>query len=378
MHKTDFLIIGAGAVGLAVAVELSKRFSGRQIVLLERHPKFGQETSSRNSEVIHAGIYYPKGSLKARLCVEGNRLLYGFCSQWNVPHQRMGKFIVATTDEETSTLESLFATGTENGIEDLQMVDRSYIFRQEPHINACAALYSPSTGIVDSHQLMARLEWCALQQGAICAYQHEVLSIEPAPRSHAVVYRGPAGQEEALTCQWLINCAGLSSDHIAALAGIDIDRAGYRLFLCKGEYFKIPYAKSLLVSRLIYPPPFKDLRGLGIHVTKTLDGMVRLGPNALYVDDLDYTVHAEHALPFYYSVKDYLPFLSYDDLQPDMAGIRPKLQAPGTPIRDFVIRHETEKRLQGMINLIGIESPGLTSCLSIARMVGDVVAADAS
>jgi L-2-hydroxyglutarate oxidase LhgO len=378
MHTTDFLIIGAGAVGLAVAVELSKRFPGRHIVMLERHPKFGQETSSRNSEVIHAGIYYPTGSLKARLCVEGNRLLYGFCSQWNVPHERMGKLIVATTDDEISTLESLLATGMENGVADLKMVDRSYLARHEPQVNACAAIYSPSTGIVDAHQLMARLEWRALQQGVMCVYQHEVLGIQSAPRSHAVRYRGPAGQDETVVCQWLINSTGLSSDHIAGLAGIDIDRAGYRLFPCKGEYFKIPHAKSLLVSRLIYPPPFKDLRGLGIHVTKTLDGMVRLGPNAFYVDELDYTVDDDHALPFYNSVKAYLPFLTCDDLQPDMAGIRPKLQAPGTPIRDFVIRHETEHGLQGLINLIGIESPGLTSCLSIARMVGDLIAQDES
>ena len=160
------------------------------------------------------------------------------------------------------------------------------------------------------------------------------------------------------------------------MMGIDVDQAGYRLYLCKGEYFSIPLTKSKRVSRLIYPPPYKDLKGLGIHVTKMLDGMIKLGPNAFYVDELDYTVDPEHAEEFYDSIKDYLPFLERDDLQPDMAGIRPKLQAPGTPIRDFVVVHEKDRGLKGVINLIGIESPGLTSCLSLAKMVGDIIGAE--
>ncbi|MEI6127655.1 MAG: NAD(P)/FAD-dependent oxidoreductase [Pseudomonadota bacterium] len=376
MNKADFLIIGAGAVGLAIAAALSEKFHPRSVVVLERHHKFGQETSSRNSEVIHAGIYYPRGSLKARLCVEGNRLMYDFCRQWDIPHAQSGKLIVATTDEEAATMHSLFVTGRENGVEDLQMLDTVQVSRLEPNVNALAALYSPLTGIVDSHRLMARLEWLAVRNGTICAYNHEVIRIGCAKsRAAAVCYRDPSGRENSLQCRWVINSAGLSSDFIAALMGIAVDRAGYRLFPCKGEYFKVAGSKARLVSRLIYPPPFKDLQGLGIHVTKSLDGMVKLGPNAFYVDELEYSVDPEHVALFFESVKDYLPFLEIQDLEPDMAGIRPKTQAPNTPVRDFVICHEVERGLEGVINLIGIESPGLTSCLSIARMVRSMIEA---
>ena len=373
MDKTDVLIVGGGVVGLAIAAELADRFRNRSIVVLERHQKFGQETSSRNSGVIHAGIYYPKGSLKARLCVEGNRLMYDFCSKWEVPCKRSGKLIVASTDREVATIESLLAHGKENGVEDLELLDRSEIAKYEPNINASAAIFSPSSGIVDSHQLMARLEWLAGSKKTIIAYQHEVARIEPGEKTHTVFYCGPEGQRDSIECTWLINSAGLSSDYVASLMGIDIDGAGYRLFPCKGEYFSIPSSKSKLISRLIYPPPFKDLRGLGIHVTKSFDGMVKLGPNAFYVDEPDYTVNPEHAVQFYDSVKGFLPFLEADDLQPDMAGVRPKLQAPGSPIRDFVVCHETGRGLKGVINLIGIESPGFTSCLSLAGMVGDII-----
>lgn len=373
VDTTDITIIGAGVVGLAVAAELADRFSNYSIVLLERHDSFGQETSSRNSEVVHAGIYYPAGSLKARLCVEGNPLLYDFCARWDIPCNRCGKLIVANTDEEVATLQSLITRGSENGVEDLQFLDRSRVASLEPHIRAAVAVFSPSTGIVDTHQLMARLEWLALKRKVMCAYQHEVTGIKPQKNGFAVFYNDPQHNSGNLTTSWLINCAGLASDYIAALMGIDIDGAGYRLYPCKGEYFSIPFSKAKRVSRLIYPPPYKDLKGLGIHVTKMLDGMVKLGPNAFYVDQIDYTVNPEHLGEFYASVTDYLPFLERDDLQPDMAGIRPKLQAPGTPIRDFVVCHEKERGLQGAINLIGIESPGLTSCLSLAKMVGDII-----
>ena len=373
MDKTEITIIGAGVVGLAIAAELANRFPNHAIVLLERHDSFGQETSSRNSEVVHAGIYYPQGSLKARLCVEGNRLLYDFSNTWHIPFNRCGKLIVANTDEEVATLDSLITRGRENGVMDLQWLDRPRIASMEPDIRAVKAIFSPSTGIVDSHQLMARLEWLALKGNVVCAYQHAVSAITRERDGFKVSYDGPQHEPGNLKTTWLINCAGLASDGIAAMMGIDVDQAGYRLYLCKGEYFSIPLSKSKRVSRLMYPPPYKDLKGLGIHVTKMLDGMIKLGPNAFYVDELDYTVDPEHAEEFYDSVEDYLPFLERDDLQPDMAGIRPKLQAPGTPIRDFVVCHEKERGLKGAINLIGIESPGLTSCLSLAKMVGDIL-----
>jgi len=374
MSTTDFLVIGAGVAGLAIAAELAQRFAEKSVTVLERHAKFGQETSSRNSEVIHAGIYYPPGSLKARLCVSGNRMLYDFCRTRDIPHQRLGKLIVAGSDQEMATLAALLATGRENGVDDLEMLDAQQVARMEPQVRACGALYSPSTGVIDSHRLMARLELLALGSGAAIAYNHEVIGISPGKNAAAVVYRTPSGSEETIGCGYLINSAGLAADHIAGLMGIDSDRAGYRLFPCKGEYFTLPRSAAQRMAHLIYPPPFKDLRGLGIHVTKSLDGAARLGPNAFYVDSLDYTVDAAHAALFYESVREYLPFVAPGDLRPDMAGIRPKLQAPNTPIRDFVICHEHERGLAGVINLIGIESPGLTSCLSMAKMVGDMIA----
>ncbi len=243
----------------------------------------------------------------------------------------------------------------------------------EPHVEAISALWSPSTGIIDSHGLTARLAWRAAEQGATVACRHEVIGIDKAADGYDVYFLCPDSAQDILRCSWVVNCAGLGAERIAASAGIDSAAAGYRLYYCKGEYFRIPPSKGQLVSHLVYPPPYKDLLGLGIHVTKSLDGMTKLGPNAFYVDGLDYDVDPGHAREFYDGVKDYLPFLSRDDLQPDTAGIRPKLQAPGTPARDFVIRHEADKGLPGFINLIGIESPGLTSCLAIGNMVADMI-----
>ncbi|MCX8044647.1 MAG: NAD(P)/FAD-dependent oxidoreductase [Desulfobacterota bacterium] len=375
MIAFDILIIGAGVVGLAIAAHVAQRFSGNSIAVLERHGKFGQETSSRNSEVIHAGIYYPSGSLKARLCVAGNRMLYDFCRAAHVPHQRTGKLILAADAPEMETIRTLFQTGTANGIDDLKLIDGTELRRMEPQVTAWGALYSPSTGIIDSHQLMARLEARALSMGAVIAYQHDVINVVPGNAATTVLYRAPSGSEERLTCRWFVNAAGLGAQHIAASMGIDCDTAGYRLFFCKGEYFFLRNPAARNLKHLIYPPPFKDLRGLGIHITRSLDGTVRLGPNAVYVDRLDYSVDPAHAKQFYESIQPYLPFVSFSDLQPDMAGIRPKLQGPGETFRDFVICHEHERGLPGIINLIGIESPGLTACLSIAETVGDMIAA---
>jgi len=204
----------------------------------------------------------------------------------------------------------------------------------------------------------------------IIAYQHEVLDIEPENEKYRVFYRSPDGSLQSILTSWLINSSGLSSDKTASLLGIDIDEAGYRLHPCKGEYFSIPPSKAKRVSHLIYPPPFTDLRGLGIHLTRFPDKSVKLGPNAFYIDEEDYSVNPGHAADFFNSIKDYLPFLELKDLTPDMAGIRPKLQKPGESIHDFIICHEKERGLKKAINLIGIESPGLTSCLSLARLVG--------
>jgi len=375
MDQTDFLIIGAGVVGLAIAAEISKRFPEKSVILLEKHPKFGQETSSRNSEVIHAGMYYPEDSLKAELCISGNRLMYDFCKKFNIPHEQTGKLIVAKTDKEISTLETILSQGAKNGVTDLKLLDRSEISEYEPEICAKAAVFSPSTGTVDSHQLMKRLEQLALERKTVIAYNHEVFKIEHENEKYRVFYRLPDGSQQSAATSWLINSGGLSSDKIASFMGIDIEQAGYRLYPCKGEYFSLPASKAKRVSHLIYPPPFKDLLGLGIHLTRFPDKSVKLGPNAFYVDRKDYSVSSDHAMDFFNSIKNYLPFLELSDLQPDMAGIRPKLQKPGGPFHDFIICHEKERGLNRAVNLIGIESPGLTSCLSLAGRLGDMIVA---
>ncbi len=373
MKQVDIAIIGAGVVGLAVASELSGKFEDKSIVLVERHNKFGQETSSRNSEVIHGGIYYPTGSLKAKLCVDGNKRLYRFCEEWDIPHNRLGKLIIARTEEEIPVLESILIKGLDNKVFDLELLNADQARKLEPHIKAVAAVLSPSTGIIDSHSLMSRLEWLARQQGTMFAYNHEVTMVEYGSNGYQVTYRGPDGRKDKILCKWLINCAGLGADKIPSWLGMDIDQAAYRIYPCKGEYFGVSNAKSSLVSRLVYPPPLKELKGLGIHATKTLDGRLRFGPNAFYVDNLDYSVDEGHALEFYNSIKTYLPFVDFADLHPDMAGIRPKIQGPGDPVQDFAVKHEVDCGFEGLINLIGIESPGLTSSLSLASMVGDLV-----
>jgi len=299
MRKIDVLIIGAGVVGLAVAAELSS-CAGKKagsVVIMEKHDSFGRETSSRSSEVIHAGIYYPTGSLKARLCVEGNPLLYSFCEKWHIAHHRTGKLIVANTPQEITSLESIYNQARANGVNDIEELDARQINRLEPHIRAETALFSPSTGIIDSHALMARLEQIALQNGALPAYCHYLQAIEPLKGDgYRVNFQNPDGSADTMDCRYIINCAGLQADHIAALAGIAIAESGYRQYYCKGEYFSLPQSKAALVTRLIYPPPLHELTGLGIHATKTLDGRLKLGPNAIYTDNPeDYSVNAAHA-----------------------------------------------------------------------------------
>jgi L-2-hydroxyglutarate oxidase LhgO len=374
MDTFETLIIGAGVVGLAVARELAGRCPGSSIVVLEQHPRFGQETSSRNSEVIHAGMYYPSGSLKARLCVEGNRLLYDYCREHGVAHERMGKLIVARDEAETSRLEAILEQGRANGVQGLRMLDKRDMRRMEPELSACAALYSETTGVVDSHGLMASLEAEAVRGGAVMAYNHRLERIETCNGGYCVRYCSGrdrvAGECRALR---IINCAGLGCEQVAASMGIDTHAAGYRLHYCKGEYFRLAQTPACRIRHLVYPPPFHDLRGLGIHVVRRLDGSVSLGPSADYVEEIDYTVDPARAREFFESARRYLPFITVSDLQPDMAGIRPKLQEPGGPLRDFVIADETVRGLPGVINLMGIESPGLTACLRIAHMVAGLL-----
>ena len=367
-------IIGAGVVGLAVAAELSGIRKG--ILILERNPSFGQETSSRNSEVIHAGIYYAKDSKKAELCVAGNRLLYPLCEASRIPHRKCGKLIVATEKDEEGILATIQDRARENGAESLEMLSARQIKALEPNVKACAALFSPSTGIIHSHRLMRRFAAQANKNGAHFVPQTTVTRVEKQDddryRVH-VVYSD--GQTDTFTSRWIINCAGLESDRIAESMGIDIDACGYRLHYWKGEYFSLDVPQGF-IRRLVYPVPQPNHVGLGVHATIDLSDRVKLGPNATYLPDrnLDYSVNPAARKSFYEAALRYLPTISYDQLNPEMTGIRPKLQKPGDPARDFIIEEESSKGLPGVVNLIGIESPGLTASPAIARYVADLVA----
>jgi len=363
-------IIGAGVIGLAVAAQVSGK--DKAVYILEQNETFGKETSSRNSEVIHAGIYYPEDSLKAETCVAGNAQLYELCQRYGIGYRKTGKLIVATEDEGVGKLETLLDQGRRNGAKGLTMLSPEEIKELEPNVEAIAAIFSPSSGIIDSHALMKYFLNRAKEKGAEIAYKSKVIGIERLSDGYEVMVENSSGPFTFKT-EVLINCAGLSSDRIAQLGGIDINKAGYKLFYCKGEYFSVGNRKNRLIKRLIYPVPEPSTGGMGIHASLDLEGRMRLGPNARYVNEIDYKVDESQKGLFYRSVKAFLPFIEDDDLEPEMAGIRPKLQGPGEDFRDFVMRHEQDKGLPGFINLIGIESPGLTSAPAIAKHVEGIV-----
>jgi L-2-hydroxyglutarate oxidase LhgO len=369
-NRADITIIGAGVVGLAIAAQLAR--ANRGVYVLEKNESFGRETSSRHSGVIHAGIYYPQGTLKAWLCVEGNRLLYDLCSRYGIGHKRLGKLIVATSDEEGGELETLLERGRGNGVEGLRMLSKRELEELESNVVGVAAMLSPSTGIIDSYGLMQYFIAKAGEGGAQIAYRTKVVGIEKTVDGYEVEVEDSGGRSSFITTN-LVNSAGLQSDRIAEMAGIDIDEAGYRLHYGKGDYFSLKKRPGTRVNRLVYPVPLSNIAGVGIHITFDLEGRVRLGPDIEYVDSLDYTIDRRQQKLFYDSVKKLLPAVEYDDLAPEMSGIRPKLQEPGGEIRDFVIRDEGDRGLPGLVNLIGIESPGLTAAPAIAEYVAGLI-----
>ncbi len=369
--RVDVAIIGAGIIGLACAERLSR--SGRSVVVVERHDRPIQETSSRSSQVVHAGLYYPAGTWKARLCVSGNRMLYAWCEARGVAHSRLGKLVVATTPDEEPDLERLLAQGRANGVLNLHLVDSAFVREKEPEVRATAALWSPDTGILDVHALAESLVAEASSRGVTFAWRHRLAALERSGDAWVLRLNGPDSQPVTLRTRHVINAAGLDSDTIAALAGIDPDTAGYRLHYAKGRYFRLK-AKGR-VRHLVYPVPGAHLAGLGVHVTVGLDGDVRLGPDVSYLTDrrLDYAVPDSLGPDFARAAARFLPFVTPDLVEPDQAGIRPKLAGPGEPFRDFVIAEESARSLPGLVNLIGIESPGLTCALEIARVVDGLV-----
>ena len=368
---TDVIVVGAGVVGLACARELAAR--GRSVVLLERHERFGVETSSRNSEVVHAGIYYPAGSLKATLCARGNASLYAWCAAHAVPHRRVGKLIVATEPAEEPKLEQIVQQAEANGVRSLELLTAAEARLLEPHVRCSSALWSPTTGILDSHVLMASLLADAETHGLTAAWRQEVCGVEQVAGGYRVAARDAEGETAAIEAPCVVNAAGLDADTVAALAGFDLDVCGYRQQYVRGHYFRVHARKSHLAQHLVYPTPLEA--GLGIHVTLDLAGGLRLGPDVQVLPDRrqDYDVADGLRPAFHAAVSRYLDGLALDDLAPDLAGIRPKLQRPGEPFRDFVIREESGRGRPGWVNLVGIESPGLTSCIEIGVLAATLL-----
>ena len=363
METIDAVVIGAGVVGLATAARLAR--ADNNVVVLERHQRHGLETSSRNSEVIHAGLYYPPGSLKAKLCVEGRRRLYEIGARHGVFCRRTGKLLVACAPEETQKLASLYAQGRANGVEGLEMVDRADVPGLAQGVRAVAGLWSPETGIVDSEELMRHFLRQAQDAGAIFVWNSELIAAERAGDIYQLRAKGLA---DPIPARRVINAAGLAADRVAGLPGLDVDGAGYRIHWFKGEYFSL--RRSLPIKPLVYPVP--TAHGLGIHLTVDRQGRHRLGPNAFPVETLDYDVDPAHLQSFYEAASRYLPGLKIEDLAPGTSGIRPKLSLDSA-FRDFIIAEESSRDLPGWVNLIGIESPGLTASAAIAEFVANLL-----
>jgi L-2-hydroxyglutarate oxidase LhgO len=368
----EVVIVGAGVVGLSCAAETSR--AGYETLLIERHQSFGQETSSRNSEVIHSGIYYTPGSLKAQLCVRANKNLYAECERMGVWTRRCGKLVVALTQEEEAELEQLRQRGITNGVEGLELLTKVQATKLEANIHCTSALFVPSTGIIDSHELMRAYLHQAESHGVMTAFGVELFEILNTTNGFTLRMKDTTGQFTDVTSKFVINAAGLRCDKIAQMFGVNIDEAGYRLHYNRGHYFRVSSKKSKLVTRLVYPAPRPKFVSLGIHITVDRAGQCKLGPDQEYLDsnvpETEWYHFDEHRKEqFFQSVVKYFPFLERDDLSPDQVGVRPKLQAPGEPPKDFIIAEESKRGLPGLINLIGIESPGLTCAREIAREV---------
>ena len=368
MEKIDCLVIGAGVIGLAVARRLAA--AGRDVLIVESESAFGTGISARNSEVIHAGIHYPAGSLKARLCVAGRDMLYAYCAERGIGHRRCGKLMVATSDQQRAQLDRIAAGARANGVDDLRFLSRTEARALEPALECTAALLSPSTGIIDSHALMLSLLGDAERNGAVLALNSPVLDGEIV--ADGIVLRVGSGTDESMRIHaaTVVNCAGLGAQGIARhLRGLP-PQSVPPLHYAKGNYYAL--AGRAPFSRLIYPVP--EAAGLGVHLTLDLGGQARFGPDVEWIDTIDYTVAPERAEAFYGEVRRYWPQLADGALVPAYAGIRPKPHAPGEPACDFLVSGPAEHGVPGLVCLYGIESPGLTSCLALAdHVVGSAI-----
>jgi L-2-hydroxyglutarate oxidase LhgO len=364
LDKVDCIVIGAGVVGLAVARALA--LQGREVMVLEAANAIGTGTSSRNSEVVHAGIYYPKGSLKAQLCVQGKQMLYDYCAQRGIGHNRCGKLIVATTESQVAMLQGIIAKAAANGVNDLVLLTRYQTLAMEPQLECVAAVHSPSTGIVDSHALMLSLQGDIENTGGCTVLNSTVDQLIRAQAAIEVI----ASDGTQLVANIVINAAGLNAPQVASrIKGLDAKHVP-PTFWAKGNYFTL--AGKSPFRRLIYPVP--EAAGLGVHLTIDMGGQAKFGPDVQWVDSPDdLLVDAARGDAFYAEVRKYWPGLKDGALQAGYAGIRPKLQGPGQSAGDFVIQGEAVHGMPGLVNLFGIESPGLTSSLAIGEIVSQML-----
>ena len=364
MDKVDCVVVGAGVIGLAVARKLTQ--AGREVIVLDAAEGIGTVTSSRNSEVIHAGIYYKAGSLMARMCVNGKQALYAYCRDHGIPHRNCGKLIVATTPKETEKLQSIRAHAEANGVLDMQALSGDAARALEPALNCDAALLSPSTGIIDSHAYMLALRGDAEGAGAACAFYTPLIRAKAAAGRIEVDAGGDAPM--TIECDLFVNAAGLGAPAVArSIEGMPIELIPVP-YLAKGNYFSCSARAPF--SHLIYPVP--EPGGLGVHLTLDIAGQARFGPDVEWVDAIDYAVDPARAQRFYPAIRRYWPTLPDGALMPSYSGIRPKIVPPAVASQDFLIQGPRDHGVAGLINLFGIESPGLTSSLAIADYVGEL------
>jgi L-2-hydroxyglutarate oxidase LhgO len=364
LDTVECIVVGAGVIGLAVARALA--MAGRETLIVERQPTIGTQNSSRNSEVVHAGIYYPAGSRKARFCVRGRDLLYEFCATHAVSHRQCGKLIVAASDEQAGELPQIVARANANGVHDIRGLSRTEATALEPELQCVAALLSPATGIIDGHGYMTALLGVAEQHGATLATHSEVAKLR---RRTGGVDVQMSGSEGTWRAKWLINAAGLDAlPLVRAMEGFPQQQLPCGYF-AKGSYFSV--SQRAPFSHLIYPLP--ESAGLGIHLTLDLAGRARCGPDVEWVNSIDFAVDGNRGNAFYAAIRRYWPALQDGALAPAYAGIRPKLSGPGEPDADFRIDGPAEHGVDGVINLFGIESPGLTASLAIAEYVAAIV-----